>query len=366
MLTERRPEADWLALPGFHWRPLPKREGIIPFWLAELVWWWSQARLQKPEIITQLRPAIEAKNSGSARLGSWHRLLPLATGSWDVIYFPWTFAAATYLPLFAVKPVVVSNRGSQVNIAPHDPTRQSIVERLPETFRGAAAVHCVSEEICRESEAYGLDPAKSWVIRPAVDPGFFIPSQEHKAQSTVFRVVTTGGLSWVKGHEYALIAIRYLLDAGVPTQFTLIGDGPERQRLLYTIDDLDLRQHVTLVGRQSPQQVRTFLQQADVFLLSSVSEGISNAVLEAMACGLAVVTTDCGGMTEAVTDGREGFVVPVRDAAAMAQALETLWQQPALRPQMGQAARQRICAEFTLDKQVDQFNKLFHSVVSQA
>jgi len=103
-----------------------------------------------------------------------------------------------------------------------------------------------------------------------------------------------------------------------------------------------------------------------VFLLSSLSEGISNAALEAMACGLPVVTTDCGGMREAVTDGIEGFVVPVRDPEAMAEALLRLWKDPELRRRMGEAARERVLREFRLDQQISAFLALFKDVIESS
>jgi colanic acid/amylovoran biosynthesis glycosyltransferase len=104
------------------------------------------------------------------------------------------------------------------------------------------------------------------------------------------------------------------------------------------------------------------LQAADVFVLSSLSEGVSNAVLEAMACGLPVVTTAVGGMGEVVTDGIEGFLVPARDSGAISQALAELWPQPKLRRRMGESGRERIQKDFKLDDQVTAFHDLFRSV----
>jgi len=310
-------------------------------------------------LITRNSPLINTE-----RLREWYRFLPFVGQRWDVIYFPWNSAAIEHLLLFDWGcPVVVSCRGSQVNVAPHNPKRYSIREGLKITFQKAAAVHCVSEDIKREAIRYGLDPAKAWVIRPAVDPNFFFPAQNQQSRKGVFRIVTIGSLIWRKGYEYALLAVRQLVDVGVPVQFDIIGDGPERQRVLYTVYDLGLQDHVRLLGRLPPEQVRDRLQQADVFLLSSLSEGISNAVLEAMACGLPVVTTDCGGMTEAVTDGVEGFVVPVRDPEAMAEALLKLWKDPELRKRMGKAARERVLREFSLDQQISAFLSLFKSVI---
>ena len=85
-----------------------------------------------------------------------------------------------------------------------------------------------------------------------------------------------------------------------------------------------------LLGALPPVAVRDRLRQSDVFVLPSLSEGFCNAAVEAMACGLPVVMTNCGGVREGVADGVEGFIVPVRDPEAMAAAIERLAKDPAL------------------------------------
>ena len=84
-----------------------------------------------------------------------------------------------------------------------------------------------------------------------------------------------------------------------------------------------------LRGRASSPEIAAILRASDVFLHTSVTEGIPAAVTEAMACELPVVVTDCGGLTEAVSDGVEGLVVPPRDPGALSSALERLWRDPA-------------------------------------
>jgi len=328
LVSARRPDAAWLIRRGFHWLPSIHLKG----WPVRHLAWFGRNAARR----------------------------------WDLIYFPWNSAAIGHLPLFDLGlPAVISSRGSQVNIAPHNPRRAEIRAGLRSTFEKAAAVHCVSEAILTESQNFGLDPSKAVVIHPAVDVEFFCPPSERRETDDVFHVISTGSLIWVKGYEYALSAVRRLKDQGVPVKYTIIGDGPERQRVRYTIQDLGLEEQVTLSGRQPPEEVRNALQQADAFLLSSLSEGISNAVLEAMSCGLPVVTTDCGGMREAVTDGVEGFVVPVRDLDAITVSLSALWRSPERRCEQGKAGRDRVLRDFRSDHQIDEFIALSYRALGR-
>lgn len=362
--SKERPDVRLDSGARLQWVHAPEWSGMVLSRLLRLMWMKFWARLQYPEDVEMFSSHLKSQSSWIHREHNWYRLLPFAGKRWDVIYFPWNSAAITYFPLFDFGcPAVISCRGAQVNIVPHNPNRRDIAAGLSNTFRRAAAVHCVSEAIRKEALHYGLNPEKARIIRPAIPVNSFVPALDQKKnRDGKFRVVTTGSLIWRKGYEYALMAIRRLLDSKVPVRFEIIGDGQEWQRILFTIQDLGLEKYVTLYGQLAEEAVRDRLQQADVFLLSSLSEGISNAVLEAMACGIPVVTTDCGGMREAVRDGVEGFVVPVRDAEAMARSMEKLHNNPDLAKRMGEAGRNRVLQEFDIRRQIREFMELFHSI----
>lgn len=351
---------SWLNTPGWDQTALPLR-------LVRLVRWRAQAAWRVPD--KKLNIITNRPRSFRDSLAAWYRLLPYLLQAqpgkprrWDVIYFPWNSAAIEHLPLFDLGiPTVVSCRGSQVLTAPHNPKRQEMSDGLRKTFEKATAVHCVSENILAEAQQLGLDPAKARVIRPAVDAAFFTPtpvSQRNSASGGSLRVLATGSMSWVKGYEYALRAIYLLKQQNTPVQFNIIGDGPEKARILYTIQDLGLEENVHLLGKLPPEAVRQQLWQADAFLLSSLSEGISNAALEAMACGLPVVSADCGGMSEVIQDGVQGFLCPVREPERLAQALLQLQKDSALRQQMGASGRMRILQAFCLDQYIDIWHAL--------
>jgi colanic acid/amylovoran biosynthesis glycosyltransferase len=293
------------------------------------------------------------------RLGMFFRYAPFCQSDFNLIYFPWNSSAITYQKLFDLGlPIVISCRGSQINIRPNLPGQEVYLTGVQETLQKAAAVHCVSADIQREAQKYGLPPKKSVIIRPAVDPNTFKPAMS-PPQNNRLQIVTTGSLIWRKGYEYLLMAFQMLIQEKIEAELHIIGGGYMEQALRFTMQDLGLEGLVHLHGHLQPAQVLAKLQQSDIFVLSSLSEGLSNAVLEAMSCGLPVVTTDCGGMAEAVTDGVAGFLVPLRDPQAMGTALIKLAQNPNLRLRMGAAGRARILKDFKLEDQISAFTALF-------
>jgi colanic acid/amylovoran biosynthesis glycosyltransferase len=309
-----------------------------------------------------LQAQVQCSQSLSQSFFRIYQYLPFMNGKWDLIYFPWNSTAIEYRGLYELDiPVVVSCRGSQINIRPHLPGQEGYVQALRSSLQGGAAVHCVSTDIQDTITALGVSPKRCRIIRPAVDPEFFSPP-DHPPHNPRLTLVSTGSLVWIKSYETMLAALKHLVDAGIDAELHIIGEGLERQHLLFSIHDLGIQERVFLHGRLAPTDVRDQLQQADCFVLSSLSEGIANAALEAMSCGLPVITTDCGGMREAVSDGVEGFIVPLRDPHAMAAALHKLGSDPSLRSRMGAAARARIIQDFSLEHQITEFANLFHEV----
>jgi len=355
------PDQDWFlqsGLKAFKTRAWQGPQLLRVLWVG---WLSLVAMVRSPRAFRIFwRAAMKEPDPGD-RLRTLNRLLPFAGVSCDVIYFPWNSAAIDFLPLFELgKPVLISCRGSQVNVAPHHPGR-GIRAGLPTTFARASAIHCISSSIQREASRFGLDIAKSRVIRPGVDPEFFSPAPVRTSSPNV-QIITVGSLVWVKGVTYGIQAIRKVVDAGIPVTFTIVGDGPERQRVLYTIDDLGLNDHVRLLGRLSPIAVRDELRQSDIFILPSLAEGFCNAAIEAMGCSLPVVMTNCGGSLEGVTDGVEGFIVPIWDPEAMAEGILRLARDPALRQTMGHAARARVIRDFTVKRHVQEFADLLEEI----
>jgi glycosyltransferase involved in cell wall biosynthesis len=293
----------------------------------------------------------------------------------DVLHFEWLTVASSHLPLLEAwpGPVVVSCRGSDLPIGGPALNRPAEAA-LEAVFARADAVHCVAQAARRDALAFGLAPEKACLIPAAVDGEFFKPPADQAPDEDAFTIVSVGWLRWLKGHEYGVLALAELVRVGIPAELEILGGDPtadtleqsQRARILHTARDLGVADRVHLHGDVEPAEVRAQLQRADVFLHPSLSEGLPNVILEAMACALPVVATDVGGTEEAVRDGIDGFVVPPRDPGAAAAALRALWRDPELRRRMGEAGRAQVETGFTLKRQTDRWIEVYERVTAVA
>jgi colanic acid/amylovoran biosynthesis glycosyltransferase len=311
---------------------------------------WGAAR-HHPESLRRMVAALRrAHGSGHRLVAKLYVLLPILSEPADVIHIGWLTAAANWSDALTAidRPLVVSCHGSdlRINTLEADSYRAEVAA----VFARVDLVHCVSAELGEQAIALGADPAKVFVRSWGVDTARFEPDPAGRPDPGArrARVLSIGRLHWVKGYEHALLAIAQLRRSGVDVDYTIIGDGTERDRLplLSAMRDLGLEGCVDLRGACSRDEVLATLRASDVLLVSSVSEGLSTATLEAMAVGIPVVVTDVGGMREAVTDQVEGRVVPARDPTAMADALAGILRDPELGAAMGTRGRERVQREF--------------------
>jgi glycosyltransferase involved in cell wall biosynthesis len=142
---------------------------------------------------------------------------------------------------------------------------------------------------------------------------------------------------------------------------TLVGDGPDAPTVAAAVDTAGLKEVVELAGERS--DVPTLLAQADVFVLTSRSEGLPMSLLEAMAAGLPVVASAVGGVPEAVVDGETGLLLPPNDPGALAAALRTLLDDANLRRRLGAAGRTRALSLFNLPRFQEAHVNLYHDTL---
>ncbi|WP_417876890.1 glycosyltransferase family 4 protein, partial [Winogradskyella sediminis] len=183
-------------------------------------------------------------------------------------------------------------------------------------------------------------------------------------QDKTIRLVSVGRFHWKKNYESALHTIAILKHKGYRIHYTIIGPDEFTEALLFQCHQLNLVDDVTLVGSMSQSELIPFLQQFHAMLLPSVEEGIANVVLEAMAIGLPVVSTDCGGMAEVVFPKETGWLVPVRDAEAMADAVIDLSITSKLELHtITKRAHQFVKREFNAEDSISKFVRMYEGVV---
>lgn len=282
---------------------------------------------------------------------------PLGAVRADIVHFEFSGIAVTYLDaldeLRRGSRLAVSCRGAAEQIEPlKDPRRGAA---LAEVFSKMDLIHCVSDDMRRTVEQLGAPPDRILVNRPAVPVADFSPLRRNSPLGLPLRVLSIGRLHWKKGLDDGLRAVAGLRDLGIEVRYRIAGEGAEREKLTFLIDQLGLGDSAELLGTCAEARVRSELAEADVVLLPSLSEGISNSVLEAMAAGRPVITTDCGGMTEVVDHRRNGLVVPVGDVAAMTEHLAALASDPALWSRLASSAAATADEQLDVGRQVQRF-----------
>lgn len=174
------------------------------------------------------------------------------------------------------------------------------------------------------------------------------------AQQRKHRIVTAGRLTEQKNHKMLIYAFAQIHKDYPEYSLDIYGEGPLQDALQQQIDDLNLAEAVTLKG--NVPNIHTQIADAEIFVLSSDFEGLSNALLEAMMMGHACISTDCAGSDEVIRDGENGLLIPVCDQKALESALERLIAEPDFALELGKAAKEDS-KQFTVDSVMSQWRK---------
>ncbi len=266
--------------------------------------------------------------------------------------------------LARVPVVIASRRNVDVYTRAEDRWACRVVNRLADRITAVARV--VRDHV-HQTEGCPLE--KIVVIPNGVEAHRcqrIISDQAQKdAPSSVPGEVVIGTIArlvWYKGLEDLLKAAALIVGRYPRVRFLVIGDGPLRQSLEKKAEALGLNGTVRFLG--AVPDASSLLLRFDIFVLSSLWEGMSNSLLEAMAAGKPVVATDVGGGSEVVIDGKTGFLVPPKDPEALAGAVLRLLADPELARNLGKAGRIRVESEFTPEIMVARLEELYDSLLT--
>jgi glycosyltransferase involved in cell wall biosynthesis len=174
-------------------------------------------------------------------------------------------------------------------------------------------------------------------------------------------IVAVGRLVEAKGFSYLVDAFSFVLKTIENVRLIIIGEGDGRLILEKMIFQLGLKDKVALLGYQ--RNPYKFMARSDIFVLSSIYEGFPNVLLEAMACGVPVISTSCpSGPDEIINDQVNGLLVPVGSEESMAKAMIKLLRNAGLRNRFSKAGKERV-KNFSLDKTIHEYDNLLNSII---
>ena len=243
--------------------------------------------------------------------------------------------AATLLGRWLGLPVTITLRGTEVPLA-RDPARRS---RMLHAISDASRVFAVADSLKRHVVSLGAQPEKIRVVGNGVDCHKFFPIDRVVAREQLGLpqdakvIVSVGGLVERKGFHRVIELLPDLIERFPDLHYVVVGgacpEGDLTQFLKEMVARLGLGERVHFLGPMPPEELYKPLSASDVFVLATANEGWANVFLEAMACGLPVVTTDVGGNGEVVCSEDLGTITPFGDATALreaiAEALERKW-----------------------------------------
>ncbi len=205
----------------------------------------------------------------------------------------------------------------------------------------------------------------------AIDCSKFLFKKRSYPEDDVVKFISVSRLVEKKGLDFAIKAMAKIVNTHPNVQFTIVGDGPERERLQQLIDQFNLNEHVFLCGWKTQEEVVALLDESHIFVLPSIKamdgnvEGIPNALKEAMAMGMPVIATFHAGNKELIIDGISGYLVPQRSSIELHKKMEYVLEHPQEWEAIGINARNTIEQRFEINKNIEKLEKLFYELLKK-
>jgi glycosyltransferase involved in cell wall biosynthesis len=240
--------------------------------------------------------------------------------------------------------------GSRRELNPDKSRAQLTVQRV--AYQAAHRVVANSPAAARQLADEGLASDRVRVIPNGLDLERF----HAKVHGPIESMITVANLRPEKSHDVLLDAFARC-ESRRRLRLRIVGDGPCRPALERQARELGLGRRVEFLGHR--EDIADLLALSDLCILPSRSEAFPNSALEAMATGLPLIASAVGGLLDLVEDGRNGLLVPARDAAALASAIDRLVAQPTLAASLGESARRHVRDRYSFDRMVASFEHLY-------
>ena len=264
---------------------------------------------------------------------------------------------------------LVTTAHGWVNFAGHTPLYYWLDKRW--WLRRYDRVICVSDTVRDECLVAGVPEGKCVVIENAIDQDQFCRTrpitqakrQQWDAGPERLVIGALGRLANEKGFDHLINALVEVVDAGIDAQLVIAGEGPDETELRRLAAVSKYPERVAFVG--FCRDTRGFLESLDLFVLSSLREGLPNVVLEAMAVGVPVVATDVGGVSRVVRDGENGLLVPSGSLAAIRDGILRLAERPPTRAAFAAAGLKTINESWSFRRRMQRVDQIYHDVMNE-
>ncbi len=316
-------------------------------------------------VVTELgrRPGLDLKVAGRLRAAVRRHGIALLHAHQ---YTPFCYAALSRR-LSAIPPILFTEHGR--HYPDERKTKRVWANRwlLKPTDRVSAVGRFVKQALIDNE---GIAENRVEVVYNGIDPDAFPPADDASradarrligVEDDIPLVMQVARFHPVKDHNTAVRAFARVVEDIPDARLCLVGDGAERPATEALAAELGIHDHVLFLGARN--DVDKLLPGADVFLLSSLSEGVSVTLLESMATGLPIVATDVGGNGEVVTHDETGLLSPRGNDKALAENLITLLNAPDKRRMFGRAGRSRLLETFTQDRMHRQYADLYRRML---
>ena len=260
--------------------------------------------------------------------------------------------------------IVTTLHGTDITLVGLEPSFEPLMKFSIESSDGVTAV----SEFLKNETMQNYNVKKDIEVIPNfIDTNIFKPIDAKNLRRLIAPngesvLIHVSNFRAVKRVQDAIRAFKLVLDAGVKCKFLFVGDGPDRSECQALARELGVAQHVPFLGKQS--ELAALLAASDIFLIPSGNESFGLSALEAMACGVPVISSDVGGLPEVNVDGETGYVVPMGNIEALAERIRELLENEALRKKMGQASLVRATTLFSIEELIPRYEEMYERVLS--
>jgi glycosyltransferase involved in cell wall biosynthesis len=233
-------------------------------------------------------------------------------------------------------------------------------------LRKYSRIVAVSDEVKQRLLKSGVLGKKICLVRNGIDLRPFddaVPAlREDLTADRTLIVGLIGRLAWEKGIDICLRAAARVLVEFPSAKFVVVGEGPDKDKLERLVDELKIRESVSMLGRR--EDMPSVYASLAVMVSSSRQEGLPMAILEGMASRLPLVATAVGEVPTVVLDGRTGVLVPAEDVDSLAAGIVGLLRDPEKRMRLGAAARQRIEEEYSAERMTADYLRVYGDAIA--